>query len=66
MYIIYVDFVLKNKITIKKLGITFRKLSAKERKFLIEQTSLVTKEILINYIVNMKKKVLIQINICLT
>ena len=36
MYIIYVDFVLKNKITIKKLGLTFRKLSAKEKKFLTE------------------------------
>lgn len=33
MYIIYVDFVLKNKITIKKLGLTFRKLSAKEKNF---------------------------------
>ena len=43
MYIIYVDFVLKNKITIKKLGLTFRKLSAKEKKFLTEQTSLVLK-----------------------
>lgn len=43
MYIIYVDFVLKNKMEIKKLGLTFRKISSKERKFLTEQIAIVLK-----------------------
>lgn len=43
MSIIYTDFILSKKITIKKLGLTFRLLSKKEKTFLNEQISFVLK-----------------------